>query len=356
MRLKFHCQHEYPKGLDLNIEFQTHALVTSIFGPSGSGKTTILEMIAGLRKPQYAFIQLGDSVYVDTERHFHLPAEKRCIGMVFQDHLLFPHLTVDKNLRYGLKRRQKQGNAIDFQRVVEVLDLKPLLNRYPKTLSGGERQRVALGRALLSGPQMLLMDEPLAALDETLKNRILNYVERVVQEWHIPTILVSHSQTEVRRLSDWVIVIDKGRKIAEGKAEKALAHPDTLRWKNITAPVNLLQIEELRPTDGVWLGRVGNQFLRLPELPLSFSQPIFVQIAPDSVILSRKDVTDISARNHLTGKVQKIVDLPEGSFIAIDVGQTLWVEITHEALVELKIETGMEITCLIKTHSMRLID
>jgi molybdate transport system ATP-binding protein len=221
-RLNFHCRHAFPGGFSLNATLDTSAQVTALFGPSGSGKTSILYMIAGLLRPQFGTIRFGDQVWLDTRQRIHLKAERRHVGFVFQDHLLFPHLSVERNLMYGRRRRRGRSVAIEPSRVIEVLELGDLLSRYPRNLSGGEKQRVALGRSLLSGPELLLMDEPLAALDAGLKGRILTYLERVVAEWTVPTIYVSHSATEVRRLADRVIVLDQGRVVQSGSMDEVL--------------------------------------------------------------------------------------------------------------------------------------
>jgi molybdate transport system ATP-binding protein len=189
--------------------------VTAIVGPSGSGKTSILETIAGLLRPHSGAIEFGEQKWLDTRRGICKKPEQRRVGLVFQDHLLFPHLNVERNLRYGRGRRAS-SNSIEPRRVIEVLELGDLLERYPRNLSGGEKQRVALGRALLSDPEILLLDEPLAALDESLKDRILTYLERVVAEWHLPTLYVSHSAREVRRLAEQVIVLEQGRVVQQG--------------------------------------------------------------------------------------------------------------------------------------------
>jgi molybdate transport system ATP-binding protein len=220
--LSFCCRHRYPGGFSLDAQFVTSAQVTAVSGPSGSGKTSVLYMIAGLLRPQSGAIRFGPRVWLESDHGIHLKAEQRHVGFVFQDHLLFPHLSVQRNLMYGRRRRRGRSVAIEPSRVIEVLELGDLLARYPRNLSGGEKQRVALGRSLLSGPELLLMDEPLAALDAGLKDRILTYLERVVEEWHVPTIYVSHSLAEVRRLADRVIALDQGRVTINGPADEVL--------------------------------------------------------------------------------------------------------------------------------------
>ena len=207
--LHFAARLRYDSGFELDATFATEGGVTALFGPSGSGKTTILGLIAGILGPHSGVIRCGSRTLVDTKAQIFLPPEQRQIGLVFQDGLLFPHLRVRDNLVFGKGR--PGGRTIDFARVVDILEIGDLLDRYPATLSGGQKQRIALGRALLRGPELLLMDEPLAALDRGLKDRILTYLERAVAEWHIPTLLVSHDQDDVRRLAQTVIVLDAGK-------------------------------------------------------------------------------------------------------------------------------------------------
>jgi molybdate transport system ATP-binding protein len=213
---------DYPSGFGLDVDFATNGGVTALFGPSGSGKTSVLSVIAGLRKPDAGVIRLGSHVLDDTEKSTHLHPDKRRIGYVFQDQLLFPHLTVEKNLLYGWKRRGAEARPIDFARVVQVLELGELLDRLPHTLSGGQKQRVALGRALLCGPDLLLLDEPLASLDPDLKDRVLVYVEQALKEWRLPTLFVTHFPEEVKRLAHWVIVFDKGRVVRSGAPRETI--------------------------------------------------------------------------------------------------------------------------------------
>jgi molybdate transport system ATP-binding protein len=219
-RLSFHCRHRFASGFSIDAAFDTQAPVTALVGPSGAGKTSVLYMIAGLLRPQTGTIRWGDATWLDTEQGQCAKPQARHVGFVFQDHLLFPHLSVERNLMYGRRRRGHRASSIEPERVIEVLELGELLARSPRHLSGGEKQRVALGRSLLSGPELLLLDEPLAALDEPLKDRILAYFERVVAEWHVPTIYVSHNAVEVRRVADRVIVLEGGRVSDRGALEE----------------------------------------------------------------------------------------------------------------------------------------
>lgn len=210
MRIEFACRHTLPGGFTLDTAFTTDARATALVGPSGCGKTTVLEMIAGLIRPQHGRIAFGGEVFFDSAAGVWLPPQRRGVGLVFQDRLLFPHLSVEANLKYGWRRRPR-GERPDFARVVQVLELAPLLARGVTRLSGGERQRVALGRALLAGPRLLLLDEPLAALDEALKARIMPMLEEVCAAWKIPMLVVTHDPAEVERLTQTTIQLQAGR-------------------------------------------------------------------------------------------------------------------------------------------------
>jgi molybdate transport system ATP-binding protein len=213
--LECRCRLRFPTGFALHIEFQTNARVTALVGPSGSGKTTTLAVIAGLRRPEAGVIKLKDRTLFDADRRLNLPPERRRLGYVFQDGLLFPHVRVRENLLYGQRRRGPTGIRLD--QVVEVLEIGDLLERWPLSLSGGQRQRIALGRALLSGPELLLLDEPLASLDLELRGRVLGAVENILREFQVPALYVSHDPAEVRTIAQWVVEIQEGRVIRAGE-------------------------------------------------------------------------------------------------------------------------------------------
>lgn len=220
--LEFRCRLRYPSGFLLDAAFETDAQVTSLFGPSGSGKTTILSMIAGLRRPDSGFIRVGDAVLFDSQNGIDIAPESRRVGYVFQQHLLFPHLSVRDNFLYGWRRRRSSTSALDPEHVIRVLDLDDFLDRRTTTLSGGQRQRVAFARALLSGPDLLLLDEPLASVDEELKQEVLGYVDQILGEWRIPTVYVTHDAGEARRMCSWVIRLQEGKMTAAGSPSAIL--------------------------------------------------------------------------------------------------------------------------------------
>ena len=205
MSICFDCLHRYSGGFTLDMKFEAGDGVTAICGPSGSGKTTILMLVAGLLRPKRGRIVLGDQVLVDVAKHRWIPPHRRAVGVVFQDSLLFPHRDVRANLAFGLKR--KPAKQFAFDHVVEVLELGELLDRYPATLSGGQARRVAIGRALLRGPELLMLDEPWVGLDDTLRERVVSLVQRCIAEWRIPTLLVSHDRRFVQSMTSQIIDI-----------------------------------------------------------------------------------------------------------------------------------------------------
>jgi molybdate transport system ATP-binding protein len=205
--LQFDCRFRHSSRFALDLAFEAGPGVTALVGPSGCGKTTTLRLIAGLLTPNSGRIQLGDRLLFDSTKRINLPPEQRALGLVFQDYQLFPHLTVEQNLRYGLARNPKM--PVEFSHVVEILELRPHLAAWPHSLSGGERQRTAIGRAILRGPQLLLLDEPLTALDPDLRESISGYLERIIGEYHIPTLLVTHDPHSIDRLAHSTIRIPK---------------------------------------------------------------------------------------------------------------------------------------------------
>lgn len=212
-------------ALDVDVQLPGRG-VSALYGHSGSGKTTVLRCIAGLERAEQGFIQVNDEVWQDSDRKIFVAPHKRALGYVFQEASLFPHLSVLANLEFGLKRIPKQQRRVDMAHATELLGIGHLLDRHPQHLSGGERQRIGIARALLTSPKLLLMDEPLAALDAQRKSEILPYLQRLHDELDIPVLYVSHSQDEVARLADHIVLLSNGKALASGPIGETLARLD----------------------------------------------------------------------------------------------------------------------------------
>lgn len=228
------------KPFTLEVDVEIHSRVTVIFGPSGAGKTSLLDLVAGLRRADSAFIQLGDRVLTDTSRGLLVPSRRRGIGYVPQDLALFPHLSVRQNLLYGRNSRGTGDLLFTFEHIIEVLEIEPLVARGVTELSGGERQRVALARALLASPNLLLLDEPLASLDTPLKAKIIPYLTRVRDEFRIPMLYVTHDHYEALALAEEIIVLANGRVMQTGPAAEVFTRPasaEVARLVTIETPV-----------------------------------------------------------------------------------------------------------------------
>ncbi len=226
MSIKFHF-HLSRGNHDLDVKAEIPARgVTAFFGRSGCGKTSLLRCIAGLEQPDIAHLEVAGEVWHDSRRGVFTPPHARSIGYVFQEGVLFPHLSVEANLRYGDRRTPSQERQLDLSEVVTLLGLMPLLDRYPRQLSGGEKQRVAIGRALLNHPRLLLMDEPLASLDRAHKKEILPYLERLHRTTQIPILYVTHDANELVRIADHLVLMEEGGLLAQGPLEEVMARID----------------------------------------------------------------------------------------------------------------------------------
>ena len=353
--LDVELSHQYKSGFSLDIEFSIRNQITSIFGSSGSGKTSILSMIMGLKKPKYGKIVLNGRLLYDSNKKINVPVHQRRIGMIFQEHLLFPHYNVEQNLKYGLRKNKPDHAAPDFNRVCEVLEISHLLARYPRFLSGGECQRVAIGRTLLSSPEALLMDEPLASIDERLRNSILNYFERVIKEWNIPAIFISHNQSLVQRFSSHTIVINQGKVLSSGLTSNTIEKHGPDIWKSSKGPINLLKVDSLEHSKGFSFAIILGQRILLPGVYRPSDHKMYIQFSANDVVLSKNPQKDISSRNHIYGTVMRFVEQESYVLVAIDIGKVIWSKITLAAKHELELEIGISIYCLIKTQSLECI-
>lgn len=350
---------------ELDVDFRTTHRVTGIFGVSGSGKTTLLETVAGVRRGARGRVGLNGTVWLDSEKGVRLPPEARGVGYVPQDSLLFPHLDVRGNLAAGQGRALRGGH--DFQAtldaVVRVLDLEPLLRRAPATLSGGERQRVALGRALCSGPRLLLLDEPLASLDVGLRRRVLPFLQRVQEEFALPILLVSHNPVEVQALCEDLIVLREGKVIARGEPRAVLTRPEVFPlaeregFENIV-PARLL--ETAGDTSTVRLGEgPEGPVLVVPRSTLAPGSRLLLSVPAHEILLAAERPSGLSARNVVPACVERVQAVGAWRLITARVAADappLVAEVTADALSELHVEPGTALYLVVKTSAVTLYE
>jgi molybdate transport system ATP-binding protein len=331
--------------------------IVALFGRSGCGKTTVVEILAGLLAPDAGAVRLDDVVLVDTAAGRSLPAERRRIGYVFQDARLFPHLDVRGNLRYGQKRAPAPPHAIAFDEVTDLLGLAPLLARRPYTLSGGERQRVALGRALLSQPRLLLLDEPLASLDAQRRAEVLPYLEALRDRLSIPMVYVSHQFDEVMRLATHVVLMESGRVLAAGGIHEVSLTPELNAIVGADAVGAVLEgvITAVDVPGGLARLQLGRGTLLVSAADARVGARARVQLLARDLILATHPAHGLSVRNSIAGVVQEIRnDVHETQLVTVDIGgASVLARVTRDAVAALALSAGSPVWVLVKAVSMR---
>jgi molybdate transport system ATP-binding protein len=342
--------------LDIDVTFDSR--VTAIFGPSGSGKTTLLDAIAGLRDIADGEIEIDGRVLCSSARRISLPPRQRDVGYVPQEGALFPHLSVRRNIAFGAERETDTAMPISMDHVLEVLEISHIADRPIAKLSGGEAQRVALARAILSRPRLLLLDEPLAALDIGLKEKILPYLGRVRDEFRIPMIYVTHNLTEVLTLADWVLMIGQGRLLAQGAPRDILGSFDTIAQ---IAEDQLENVFSVIPVDSdAAAGRTrvrltSGQELFIPYIPHSARRPLQVRISASDILVSTQHPEGISAGNILPGTIKSIGVRDGLAMITVVAGAEFYVRLTASAVSRLRLAEQEPVFLIMKTHSFRLL-
>jgi molybdate transport system ATP-binding protein len=352
------------EGFSLQVAFSAPTPgIVALFGRSGCGKSTTIDLIAGLLEPDAGHLSLEDTTLVDTATGVSVPAERRRIGYVFQDARLFPHRSVMGTLRYGLKRAKGVEQRIGFDEVVSLLGLEGLLQRRPHQLSGGERQRVALGRALLSQPRLLLLDEPLASLDAARREEVLPYLEALRDHLSIPMIFVSQQFYEVLRLATHVVLLENGKVAAQGSpaevslvpALRAIVGPEAVGAVVdgvITSIDPEKRLAELRLAGGTL--RVSARDVLDPRRPQQVGSPVRVQLLARDVILATEAPRGLSVRNALEGTVAEITDDDDEVLVRVDIGGAYVLSrITKAAVEALQLQRGSPVRALIKAVSLR---
>ncbi|AJR06059.1 molybdenum ABC transporter ATP-binding protein ModC [Photobacterium gaetbulicola] len=339
--------------MDIKLELPMQG-ITAIFGRSGAGKTSLINVLSGLSKPDSGSISLGQHVLYSQQAGINLPPEKRRIGYVFQDARLFPHYTVEGNLLYGCKSEKSD----QFHSVTHLLGIEHLLKRYPASLSGGEKQRVAIGRALLSNPSLLLMDEPLASLDLPRKQELMPYLERLAKEVKIPIVYVTHSLDEILRLADHMAMIHHGKVVVSGHINSVWGSPEMRPWLPAKEQSSLLsaRINHHHPHYGLTQVMLNHDaYLWVNRLQSVRGEWVRVRVHSNDVSLTKAKPEQTSIRNILAAKIDKIhpVDEQERVEVRLRVGEAqLWANITKWAADELHLSVGDKVFAQIKGVSV----
>lgn len=332
--------------------------VTAIFGPSGSGKSTLLRALAGLERRVTGRLALGRDVWLDSARGIEIPAHRRPVGYMFQEARLFPHLSGEGNLRYAAKRARRERQVVTFDEVVDALDLEPLLARRTSSLSGGERQRVALGRTLLAQPRLLLLDEPMSALDSSRKMEILPYLEALHPRFGIPTLYVSHSVDEVALLADRILVLAKGRVVAKGRTAEIFERLDLGSLADRRGAASVVEATVTRHDPEyhlTWLDLAGQTLVVPMREHFDEGEKACVVIRARDVSLATHRPQGVSIQNVLAGQVCEVRDKLGSAFaeVVVDLGpHHILARITRLSLHELELAVGSPVFALLKSVSL----
>ncbi|NNG05868.1 MAG: molybdenum ABC transporter ATP-binding protein [Inquilinus sp.] len=324
--------------------------ITCLFGRSGAGKTTLINILAGLLRPSSGRVALGDEVLFDSARGIDVPPERRGFGYVFQEGRLFPHMTVRRNLLYGANRQPAAGRQRRLDHAVDLLAIEPLLERRPRDLSGGEKQRVAIGRALMTAPRLLLMDEPLAALDPGLKAEILPYIERLRDIEGVPIVYVTHTIEEIVRLATTLVLVSDGEVAAVGAVDELMnrldLRPLTGRYEAGAVIETIVAEQE---ADGLTALTFAGGTLLVPRIEAEVGTPLRVRVRARDVSLSLTAPPDISILNAFPGEVREVGPV-DGALqdIGVDIGVPLWSRVTARSAARLELRPGRRVVALVK--------
>lgn len=345
-------------------DFQTDSSITGIFGPSGAGKTTLFNLISGVDTPKNGIIELNNTLLVNTNENIAIKGKNRNIGYVFQENYLFPHLSVKKNLLYSQPYNKKKSNYISFKDVVDLLEINNLLNNKPRQLSGGERQRVAIGRALLSQPHLLLLDEPFSNVDCSKRKQIISYLLKINNHFKIPMLIISHHLEDILKLTRKIVLIENGKSTTSGDIFTIIKNgekPELIRPKKYqnTFKLNLIAFSKIENTynlitnDGVILKISDHSKLLNRNLPKGTK--IQLSLRPIDIALSLEKLESISVQNQIQGTIKQIIQNNEGTFCVVDCGFELFVEISQSIVSNLFLHEGQTIYCQIKANDFDVV-
>ncbi len=333
-------------SLDIAWQASKHERVVGIHGPSGAGKTTLLHVIAGLQRPDAGRVAIGDTILFDDAKGIDVPTHRRRVAMVFQEHRLFPHMTVERNLRYAAGASGDRMRAI-----VDVLELGPLLPRLPSRLSGGEAQRVAIGRAMLSSPRVLLLDEPFAAIDQDRRDQIMPFLRRLVEASDIPVLCVSHDLPDLLRLTDRLLLVDAGRCVGFGTPSTLLHQAAARRLLKRHGLVSIV--------DGVVEADATSTFIRAGDARmvaavegLEPGKRVRTIIKASDVALSSRPLEVSSIQNQWKARVVRVAKGDGSVLVELDAGFGLIAEVSPAAATELALEEGVAMWCLVTASAI----
>ena len=345
-------------NFELDIDASFDSRITAIFGPSGSGKTTLLDAVAGLRHIADGEITIDGRTLFSSARGINLSPQQRNIGYVPQEGALFPHLSVRKNILFGAERAGYATKTIKTDHVLNILEIGHLLDRPVTNISGGEAQRVALARAILSQPELLLLDEPLAALDIGLKEKILPYLGRVRDEFQIPMIYVTHSLTEVLTLADWVLMIREGRLITQGVPREALRSSHAILQISEEQFENVFTVTFVASDTEAGRSKVrlqSGEELFIPYLAQPSNRTLQGRIGADDIIVATQKPEGISAGNVLPGTIRTIDLLDGQAMLTVFAGEEFYVSVTAAAVSKLGLRDDSRVFLIMKTRSFHLL-
>ena len=335
--------------VEASLEIRTGPSVTILFGPSGSGKTTILRCIAGLDKPTEGRIVFDGVVWTDTRTNVHVPPQKRAIGYLSQEYSLFPHLRVKDNIGYSLKRHSDRVRT-----VAEMLRVADLLDRWPGELSGGQQQRVALARVLVREPRMLLLDEPLSALDPSTRDHVRGELAELLRRLEIPSILVTHDWVDAVMLGDEMVVMSRGKVLQTGAPQDVFTRPKHREVASVVGVETVVAGRVISRDAGVVTIRVGSAELSAAE-PDGLADELYVCIRGEDVTIEKGRAEQSSARNHLHGVVRDVVPAGVLTRVTLDVGFELIALVTRQAVEDLALVKGTEVYAVFKASAVHLI-
>lgn len=353
MSLSVSLQHQVG-AFTLDASFDAPKGITLLFGRSGSGKTTVVNALAGILRPTSGHVSADEWVMFDSASGVNLAAHQRRVGYIFQEGRLFPHFTVQQNLKYGQWFAPKSSPKVDMDQIVDMLGIEPLLTRRPARLSGGEKQRVAIGRALLASPRLILADEPLAALDDARKAEILPYFERLRDALEIPIVYVSHAMAEVTRLATTLVVLDNGRVVRSGPVADVLSDPAVTPFGAGAAGVMLRARVTAQHSDGITEVFAGGVHLLLPRIPQTIGTELRIRIDAQDVMIATQEPKSISALNILPATVTalRMGDGP-GALAQLKSGENLILaRITRRSVQALALQEGAQVFAVIKAVSI----